>query len=82
MTEGIPSTPLNLGEIYPPESLISINGQEVTLGWAMAMEEMMCQADTERRADPNARNQQFAKMLHEAGTLRSEHFHLLPPREE
>lgn len=49
------------------------NGMETTLGQALELEAMFCEASDDKRMDPQKRLRYLAQRLGAAGTLRAEH---------
>jgi len=73
-------TPDDFIASYGPEALVSLNGQQMTLGQALQFEAMFCPADQSRRQDPSKRIAYLAQILASAESLRPEHDYLIPEK--
>jgi hypothetical protein len=70
-------------ESYGLEAKVKIgaDSREMTLGQALAFEQMFCPAETTKREDPTKRLGYLAHMLAAAGSLRPEDQYLIEARE-
>ncbi len=82
MTQGDILDPQEFIDSYGPEAAVIVGGdRETTLGQALAMEQLLCPADSTTRQDPQKRIGFVANMLASAGSLRPEDERYLPSQE-